>query len=217
MQARVPLEWQAGRTCSALSSERPFPVVGGRDCSRTCPNQQYTKLADRRSLEFYYLCVGMTVIPKQFRDVSENGTTRNGSRASVQRWKKEQQLQKEQTTPVELQGKHLDENMDDALNLDPDRLTVQSLDTRGRSRSPPNINRNGADGGVPSDGKENREEWLKCVRLNGSAWCSEDVLREQKRFRVKCFFSIEHRLRGEVKGRGYVAHQGHTVSIVDGL
>ena len=53
-------------------------------------------------------------------------------------------------TPGELQWKDLDENVDDALNLDADRLPVQSpfSNARSRSRSPQNVSRGGADGGI---------------------------------------------------------------------
>ena len=62
-----------------------------------------------------------------------------------------QELGPSPITTVELQGKHLYDHIEYALHLDADRSPTRSpfSNTRGRSRSLPNVNRDGADGGVP--------------------------------------------------------------------
>ena len=59
-------------------------------------------------------------------------------------------------TPVELQGKHLDEHMDAALSLDADRLPTQVTFLNHKRQiqiTPEFVNRGGSDGGVPQGKK----------------------------------------------------------------
>ena len=73
-------------------------------------------------------------------------------------------------TPTEWQGKHLDENMDDALGIDADRLPVQSPipNEKGRSRSQAPVARGGGEGKASQTShlkNGERKRWLKCVML----------------------------------------------------
>ena len=79
--------------------------------------------------------------------------------------------------------------MDDALDLGADRLPMQSpfSNTRGPSRSPPNIDKGGADGGTVVEGVENKERWLNCVMLNGSSWRAEKDVPEGRRAELNVF------------------------------
>ena len=68
-------------------------------------------------------------------------------------------------TPVEQQGKHLDENMDDSFNLDADRLPVQSpySSTRGTPDCQQRWSRLEENHEESDEEMETREGWPNCV------------------------------------------------------
>ena len=92
-------------------------------------------------------------------------TCKHGSRVSWQRWRKMKVPETrgqpkdpaagganqvpQPATPVDLQGKHLDENMDDALDLGANRPTVQS--PLSPTQEADLVDHRTADGGLPQD------------------------------------------------------------------
>ena len=113
--------------------------------------------------------------------------------------------------------KHLDEHMDDALDLDADRLPVQSLfsNTRGRSRSHPTVTEECPK--TRMEYLENKEGWLNCFMLNGSSWSTERTLLEERGAELDVIIGIELKLRGEEADQEWNAYakEGYKIAAAD--